>query len=315
MRRKSSESIEDETGSVRKMVGMQARPAGRVRQGPLLFPARYLLLVSGVLALALGIFNLNRELDAKQVDTVYAAVALAVGLVWVVAIILGFKGQPTGVFRAGAIAFIQLGEIAQAHFAATAGAIGSYVRIEGLPVAADLIGLVIACVLTVMAAVICWGHATGYNRRRETLPLLIVAAIGTLLAALEATDNVHLAGNALPGFGTTTAEDGAFAAAITAAVWLIGGLWIARVRRVGALLIALATFGICYSFVVLHVRGGTPLSLIATKSGPIWAVVAAALAILAAASLVVALGLLAMSILRRKPAAAPGGTQPARREA
>lgn len=297
------------------MLGMQARPAGRVRQGPLLFPARYLLLVSGVLALALGIFNLNRELDAKQVDTVYTAVALVVGLVWVASIILGFRGKPIGVFLTGVIAFIQLGEIAQAHFAATAGAIGSFVRIEGLPVAADLIGLVIACVLTVIAAIVCWGHATGYNRRRETLPLLIVAAIGTLLAVLEATDNVHLAGNALPGFGTSTAEDGAFAAAITAAVWLIGGLWIARVRRVGALLIALATFGICYSFVILHVRGGTPLSLIATKSGLIWAFIAAAVAILAAASLVVALGLLVMSIGRRKPAAAPGGTQPARREA
>ena len=297
------------------MVRMQARPALRVRQGPLLFPARYLLLVSGLIALALGTFNLFHELHAAQVDVVYTVVAASVGVIWLASIILGFQGQPIGVVLTGAIAFIQLGEIAQAHFAATAGAIGSYVRIEGLPVAADLIALVIACVLTVIAAVVCWGHATGYNRRRETLPLLIVAAIGTLLAVLEATDNVHLAGNALPGFGTTAAEDGAFAAAITAAVWLIGGLWVARVRRVGALLIALATFGICYSFVILHVRGGTPLSLIATSSGLIWAVIAAALAILATASLVVALVLLAMSMLRRTPAAAPGGTQPARREA
>ena len=290
-------------------------PAVRVRQGPLLFPARYLLLVSGLIALALGSFNLYHELHAAQVDTVYTIAALIVFVVWLGSIILGFRGQPIGVFLTGAIAFVQLGEIAQQHFAATAGAIGSFVRIEGLPVAADLIGLVVACVLTVMAAIICWGHATGYNRRRETLPLLIVAAMGTLLAVLEATDNVHLAGNALPGFGTTTAEDGAFAAAITAAVWLVGGLWIARVRRVGALMIALATFGICYSFVILHVRGGTPLSLIATKSGLIWAIIAAAVAILAAASLVVALGLLAMSIVRRKPASIPGGTQPARREA
>src|ERR1700730_12110516 len=307
------------------MLGMQARPAVRVRQGPLLFPARYLLLVSGLIALALGSFNLYHELHAAQVDTVYTIAALIVFVVWLGSIILGFRGQPIGVFLTGAIAFVQLGEIAQQHFAATAGAIGSFLRIEGLPLAAALIGLVIACVVTVVAAIVCWGHATGYNRRRGTLPLLIVAAIGTVLAVLAAigtvlavlenTHNVHLAGNALPGFGTSTAEDGAFAAAITAALWLIGGLWIARVRRVGALLIALATFGICYSFVVLHVRGGTPLSLIATKSGPIWAVVAAALAILAAASLVVALGLLAMSILRRKPAAAPGGTQPARREA
>src|SRR5260370_14798218 len=126
---------------------------------------------------------------------------------------------------------------------------------------------------------------------------------------------MHLAGNPLPGSGKPAAEDGACAAAFTAALWLIGGLWIARVRRVGALLIALATFGICYSFVVLHVTGGTPLSRIATKSGLIWAVIAGALAILAAASLVVALWLLAMSIVRRKPAAAPGGTQPARPEA
>jgi hypothetical protein len=297
------------------MLEMQARPAVRIRQGPLLFPARYLLLISGLIALALGAFNLFHEFHAAQVDGVYTIAALAVMVIWLASIILGFKGQLIGVFITGAIAFIQLGEIAQAHFAATAGAIGSFVRIEGLPVAADLIGLVIACVLTVIAAITCWGHATGYNRRRETLPLLIVAAVGTLLAVLEATDNVHLAGNALPGFGTSTAEDGAFAAAITAAVWLIGGLWIARVRRVGALLIALATFGICYSFVILHVRGGTPLSLIATKSGMIWEVIAAALAILAGASLVVALGLLAMSLVRRKPAAVPGGTQPARREA
>jgi hypothetical protein len=57
---------------------------------------------------------------------------------------------------------------------------------------------------------------------------------------------------------------------------------------------------VCYSFVILHVRGGTPLSVIVTKSGLIWAVIAAAVAILAAASLVVALGLLAMPIFRRK---------------
>jgi hypothetical protein len=186
---------------------------------------------------------------------------------------------------------------------------------EGLPVAAALIGLVFACVLTIMAAIVCWSHATGYSRRRETLPLLVVAAIGALLAILEATNNVHLATNALPGFGTTSAEDGAFTAAITASVWLIGGLWIARVRRTGALLIALATFMVCYSFVILHVRGGTPLSVIATKSGLIWAVIAVAVAILAAASLLVALGLLAISILRRKRAAVPTGTRPARREA
>jgi len=281
------------------MLKMQARPAGRVRQGPLLIPARFLLLISGLLALALGVFNLFHELHAAQVDRNYTIVALGIGVVWLASIILAFQGQLVGVFLTGTIAFIELGAIATAHFTSTAGAIGSYVRMEGLPVAAALIGLVVACGLTVMAAIVCWGHATGYSRRRETLPLLIVAAIGALLAVLEATDNVHLAGKALPGFGTTGAEDGAFTAAIIAALWLIGGLWIARVRRTGALLIALATFMVCYSFVILHVRGGTPLSVIANKSGLVWAVIAVAVAILAAASLVVALGLLVIPIVRR----------------
>lgn len=282
------------------MLQMQSRPAGRLRQGPLLIPARVLLLISGFLAVALGVFNLFHELHAKQVDTVYTAVALAVGVVWLAAIVLAFRGQPVGVFLAGAIAFIELGSVATSHFTSTGGSIGSYVLKEGLPVAAALIALVVACLLTIMAAIVSWGHGTGTFRRRETLPILIVAAIGTLLAILEGTDNVHLAGKALPGFGTTPAEDGAFVAAIIAALWLMGGLWIARVRRTGALLIALASFMVCYSFVILHVRGGTPLNVIATKSGLIWAVIAAAVAILAAASLVMALGLLAMPIVRRK---------------
>src|SRR6266702_1224789 len=159
--------------SLRKMLRMQARPAGRVRQGPLLIPGRVLLLFSGLLALALSVFNLFHELHAAEVDRNYTIVALAIGVVLLASIILAF-----------------------------------------------------------------WG-------------------------------------------------------------WLVGGLWIARVRRTGALLIALATFMICYSFVILHVRGGTPLGVIATKSGLIWAVIAAAVAILAAASLVAALGLLVIPIVRR----------------
>src|SRR3989442_4153229 len=281
------------------MLKMQARPAGRVRQGPLLIPARFLLLISGLLTLALGVFNLFHELHAAQVDRNYTIVAMGIGVVGLASIILAFQGQLVGVFLTGTIAFIELGAIGTAHFTSTAGAIGSYVLKEGLPVAAALIGLVVACVLTMMAAIVCWGNATGSSRRRETLPLLIVAAIGTLLAVLGATDNVHLHGPAVPGFGTTAAEDGAFSAAIIAALWLVGGLWIERVRRRGALLIALATFMVCYSFVILHVRGGTPLNVIATKSGLIWAVIAASVAILAAGSLVVALGLLVIPIVRR----------------
>src|SRR5438128_3554463 len=93
VRRKSNESGRRRNGFTRKMLGMQARPAVRVRQGPLLFPARFLLLVSGLSALALATFNLFHELHAAQVDRLYTIVALGVGVVWLASIILGFRGQ------------------------------------------------------------------------------------------------------------------------------------------------------------------------------------------------------------------------------
>jgi hypothetical protein len=276
---------------------MQATLGSRRRGGPFLISARTLLLAFGLLAVALGVFNLFHELHAKQVDALYTAIAIGAGVVWLACIIVGFRGNLIGVFGAGLIAFFELGAIGQGHFSTSAGAIGSFVRQEGLPVATDLMGLVLACVLTIMAAIVAWGRGTGYSRRRETLPLLIVAVIGAALAILEATDNVHLAGSALPGFGKSTAEDGAFVAALTASLWLIGALWIASTRRTGAVLTALATFGVCYSFVSLHlVKGGTTLSVITTKSGLIWAVIAVADAILAAASLLVALVFFALAV-------------------
>src|SRR6266480_697482 len=122
--------------SIRKMLRMQARPAGRIRQGPLLIPGRVLLLFSGLLALALSVFNLFHELHAAEVDRNYTIVALAIGVVWLASIILAFRGQPVGVILTGALAFSDLGAIATAHFTSTAGAIGSYVLKEGLPVAA-----------------------------------------------------------------------------------------------------------------------------------------------------------------------------------
>jgi hypothetical protein len=118
---------------------------------------------------------------------------------------------------------------------------------------------------------------------------------------------VHLAGIALPGFGKTAAEDGAFVAALTASLWLIGALWIAEKRRTGAVLTALATFGVCSSFVTLHLlKGGTSLGLIATKSGPIWAVIAVVVVVLATASLLAALVFFALAFMPpRRSTSAP----------
>src|SRR2546423_662579 len=104
-------------------------------------------------------------------------------------------------------------------------------------------------------------------------------------------------------------------AAVVAAIWLVGGLWVGRVRRTGALLIALATFGVAYSFLSLHLIAGTSVTEIQSTSGTGWAVVAAAAAVLATASFLIALGLVIVSLVRRRPTAVAATAQAARRGA
>jgi len=291
---------------------MRARPAvRRLQGGPFLVPARTLLLASGLLAVGLGTFTLLHERHSSQVGIVYMVVALIVGAIWIAFLVLAFLGFRIGVFGAAALAFADFGVTASTHFESGPGAMGSFVRSEGLAVATVAMGLVCACVLTVISATVAWTNARGRNRRLDTLPLLLVALVGAALVILQATDGVHR-----DNFGSANTEDGAFAAAVTASLWLLGGLWIARVRRVGALLIMLATFIVWYSFLGLHLlKGGTSLSEVASKSGTAWAVFSAAAAVLAAASFLVALGLLALSLLRRKRAGVPAAAQAARRGA
>jgi hypothetical protein len=138
---------------------------------------------------------------------------------------------------------------------------------------------------------------------------LLVALAGAVLVILQATDGVHR-----DSFGSSNTEDGAFAAAVTASLWLLGGLWIARVRRLGALIIMLATFIVWYSFLGLHlVKGGTTLSQVAAKSGVIWAVFSAAAVILAAASFLVALALFAVAVVRGRRAKSASAAPAAQR--
>jgi len=81
-------------------------------------------------------------------------------------------------------------------------------------------------------------------------------------------------------------------------------------RRTGALLTALATLGVCYSFLTLHLaKGGTSLSLIATKSGLVWAIIAVAVTILAAASLLTALVFFALAVVPPRSKSAPAAAQ------
>jgi hypothetical protein len=296
---------------VRKMSGMRARPTIRRAEGPFLLPARVVLLISGLIAVALGSFTLVHDFHAGQVNLTYTVLALVVGLVWVACIGLAFIGSRFGVFGAGAIAFVQFGVLASTHFVSGPGALGTFVKHEGLPVATVAMALVPACALTVMCAGVSWTNPRARNPRLETVALLVASVIGAALVILQATDGVHRI-----DFGKANIEDGAFAAAIVASIWLAGGLWIARVRRTGALLIALATFIVGYSFVTLHlVRGGTTVSEIGSTSGAIWAWISAAATVLAAASFVLAVGLLVLSLVRPARAIRSGAGQPIRRGA
>ncbi len=275
------------------MMTMRARPTGRRVQGPLVLPGRTLLLASGLLALAAGVFTLLHEFHAGQVSGVYTIIAMGVGAIWLACVVLAFFGARIGVFGAAAIAFVEFGVVASTHFVSSAGALGTFVKHEGLPVATAAMALVPACAVVVISAAVCWTKPRGRNPRLDTVPLLLVAVAGAALVILQATDGVHRL-----DFGSANTEDGAFAAAIAASLWLLGGLWIARVRRTGALLTALATFIVWYSFVTLHlVKGGTSLNEIASSSGTIWAVISVAAAVTAAASFLVALGLLALTIV------------------
>ena len=289
----------------RKMSGVRARAAIRRAEGPFLLPARVVFLAAGLIAVALGTFIVLHEYHAGQTDRLYTVVALVAGVVWLACLGLGFQGNRVGVFGAGAIAFVQFGVLASDHFVSGPGALSTFVKHEGLPVATAAMALVPACALVVMSAAVCWTNPRARNPRLGTLALLLASLAGATFVILQATDGVHRL-----DFGTANTEDGAFAAAIVATLWLAGGLWIARVRRTGALLIVVATFIVGYSFVTLHlVNGGTSMREVAAKSGVIWVSISAAATVLAAASLVVALSFLALSALprrRSKPAAAAG---------
>jgi hypothetical protein len=281
---------------------MRATATTARRGGPFLVPARTVLLVSGLIAVGLGTFTLLHERHSGQIDAVYMIIGLIVGVIWLASLVLAFMGFRLGIFLAAAFAFIDFGVTATSHFESGAGALGTLVKSEGLPVATAAMSLLCACALTVVSAAALWGNPRGRDRRLDTLPLFLVAVAGAVLVILQATDGVHR-----DSFGSSNTEDGAFAAAVTASLWLLGGLWIARVRRVGALLIMLGTFIVWYSFITLHLlKGGTSLSEVAARSGAVWAVFSASAAILGAASFLTALALFIVAVVQgRRARSAP----------
>jgi hypothetical protein len=269
------------------------------RPGPFILSARIVMLLGGLLAIPLGLFNLFHEFHSAEVDRIYAIVALVVAAIWLAALVTGFLGWRIGAFIAALIAFVEFGVVASSHFVTGPAALEAYVTQEGLPVATVDMALIPCCMLVIIGAGVCWTNLRGRTRRLDMLPILVVSVVGATLVILQATDAMHRS-----DFGAANPQDAAFAAAVLAALWLAGGLWIAGSRRIGALMIAVATFGVAFSFATLHLLpSGTSFSEISTRSGPGWAIVGAAAGVLAAASFVVAVALLVLAIVRRKPQA------------
>ena len=256
-----------------------------------------MLIIAGVIAIGLQLFNVLHEFHAAQVDLPYTIVSVAVSALWLASLVTAFFSWRPGIFVAGLLAFLEFGVVASAQFVSGPAALSTLVSKEGLPLATADMAIVPACALAAMSAAACWTNPRQRNPRLEMLPLLLVAVAGAVLVILQATDDLRR-----KDFGSATPEDGAFAAAVLAAGWLAGGLWISRVRRTGALLIAIASFGVAYSFITLHLlKGTTSVSQIASQSGVQWAIFAAAAAVLAAASFLASLYVLLRSLLGRRP--------------
>jgi hypothetical protein len=268
------------------------------------------MLSAGVASIALGAINLFHERHVAEVDNLYVGVGAVIGLIWLASLVLAFRGVKPAVAVAAAVAFTEFGIIASSHFVTGPSGMSAFVKSEGITAAPILMALMVSCLLTFMTAVVCWSHPTGRLKRIRMLPFLLSSVVGATLVILYATDSVRR-----DDFGTASQEDGTFAAVVSATFWLFGGLWIARVRKTGALLIGLGTFMATFSFTALHLaKGGHTVSEIAAASGPAWAVVATAMAGLAYISLAFALTVLLVSLfVRRRSTARPATATPARR--
>jgi hypothetical protein len=287
-------------------------PTRARRRAPFLLPARAVFVSSGVLAIALGLVHLFDEVQRNEVDVLYAVAAVIVSQIWLLSLFFAWRGNQLALALAGLLAFAEFGVQASTHFAIGLYAVEFLVPTRGIGLPVNLMLLEVACAISFTAAVVCVTRPRGSVRRLDSFPFLLVAMVGASTLILHAADDVWR-----KGFGSLNIEDGLLVASITAAVWIIGALWMAGAPRVGAGLVALATANVVIPFVTLHLaKGGVSLDQIAKGSGAGWAVVAAAMAILATASFLGALAYFALAFLKPrwwKPAQATPAVQPARR--
>ncbi len=276
-----------------------------------MLPTRVVFVSSGALAIAMGLVHLFDEVQRTEVDVLYAVIAVIVSQLWLFSLFFAWRGNRFALAFAGFLAFAEFGVQASTHFAIGIYAVEFLAPTRGVGFAVNLLLLEVACAVCFVSAIICASNPRGTSRRLQSFPFLLVALAGASAVVLHAANDVGLR-----SFGSISIEDGLAFAALTATVWIIGALWMAGAPRLGALMVVVATANVVIPFVTLHLaKGGLSLDEIAKRSGGAgWAVLAAAMAILAAASLIGSLTWLAWKLVPgvrafvRKPKPAPSRT-------
>jgi hypothetical protein len=267
-------------------------PTTARRRGPFLLPARVVFVSTGVLAIAMGLVHLFDEVQRTEVDVFYAVIAVIVSQVWLLSLFLAWRGNQLALALAAFLAFAEFGVQASTHFAIGVNAVEFLTPSRGIGFPVNLMLLEVACAISFITAIVCISNPRGTVRRLESFPFLLVALAGASALILHAANDIGR-----QGFGSLSIEDGVAVATITATAWIIGALWMAGAPRLGAVLVALATADVVIPFATLHLaNGGVSLDQIARQSGVGWAVLAAAMAILAAASLIGSLTWLAWKL-------------------
>jgi hypothetical protein len=266
------------------------------KSGPFLLPARVLLPLFGLIAVATGALHLADELHRAEVDRLYAAIAGAVWIIFAAGVVGAFWGRRPALLAAGIPAFVAFGLQTSTHFVPGTNSISDLTHTQGQSFAIAVLALVCSCVMVAILSVIAWSNPAGRSRRVATAPLLGVAVLGSILLLLHAADDILVS-----GFGTLKPEDGALVAMVTAVAWTGGALWIASAQVRGSILTAAASANVVIPFVTIHLAsGGVSVAKIAATEGVPWAVIAVALFVCAALSLVASVGLLVLALVQRR---------------
>jgi hypothetical protein len=275
------------------MLAVQALARSR-KSGPFVLPARVVFVSSGLLAIAMGLVHLFDEVQRTEVDVLYAVIAVIVSQLWLFSLFFAWRGNRFALAFAGFLAFAEFGVQASTHFAIGIYAVEFLAPTRGVGFTVNLLLLEVACAVCFVSAIICASNPRGTSRRLESFPFLLLALAGASALLLHAANSVGLR-----SFGSISIEDGLAVAALTATVWIIGALWMAGAPRLGALMVVASTANVVIPFVTLHLaKGGLSLDDIARRSGGAgWAVLAAAMAVLAAASLIGSLIWLAWRVI------------------